>query len=117
MENTTFLMTISGAFTSILSLFLEIALLVVALGPVRRHRPEASMLLAGAAGLNLLATIVYYPATMLMGRMFPVGNYGAGYAALSLLMGLVRGTSGVLLIFGILRLAVPVNRDPTRYEG
>ena len=115
MENTTLLLTASGAFSGLVSLLLEIALLVVALGPVQKHRPEASMLLAGAAGLNLLGTLVYYPASMLIGRLFASGGYGAGYALLSLVTALLHGTSGALLLFGILRLAVPANRDPTRY--
>jgi hypothetical protein len=115
MENASLLLTASGALSALVSLLLEVALLVVALGPVQKHRPEASTLLAAAAGLNLLGTIVYYPASILMPRLFAAGGYAAGYAMLSLFTTLVRGTSGVLLILGLLRLAVPVSRDPTRY--
>jgi hypothetical protein len=111
----TFLLTLSSAFSGIVSLVLEIAMLVVALGPVHKHRPEASMLLAGCAGINLLSTLFWYPASFLLPRVLGVGGYAGVHVVLSLFTTLLHGTSGVLLIVALIRLAVPASSDPTRY--
>jgi hypothetical protein len=114
MENT-LLMAVSGLFSGLVSFLLEIALLVVALGPVQKHRPEASTLLATSAGLGLLTTILYYPATMLLPSLLAPDSMRMGFALVGILTTLLRGTGQVLLLLGVLRLAVPVSRDPTRY--
>jgi hypothetical protein len=109
MESVSLLVTLNGLLSGVVRFLLEIALLVVALGPVHKHRPEASLLLAGAAGIALMTTILWYPATW-----FLPGN-AAAYAVIGMFTTLLNAMSQVLLLLGILRLAVPVNRDPTRY--
>jgi hypothetical protein len=112
----TLLMSLSVVFSGVVSLVLEIAMLVVALGPVHKHRPDASMLLAGCAGINLLATLFWYPASFLLPRVLGVAGYAGAHTVLSLLTTLLHAASGVLLIVALIRLAVPANPDPTGYE-
>ena len=116
MDSATPLLWISGFFSALVSFVLEIGLLVVALGPVRRHRPEASMFLAGAAGLELFVTAVRFVAPPVLAYVIGASSYMAAQAVLVLFTTLVYGASGVLILLGVLRLAVPANRDPTRYE-
>jgi hypothetical protein len=114
MENS-LLLSAAGLLSGLVSFAVEIAMLVVALGPVRKHRPEASALLASSAGLQLLTTMLYYPATIILPRTLAIASYGMIFALIGLCTTLLRGTAAALLIVGILRLVTPVNRDPTRY--
>lgn len=106
---------LTGLFSTLISLGLEIALLVIALGPVQKHRPEATMPLVGSAGMSLFVTLIWYPATTIGARSFDPADYRTVMALLSLFNAGLHGISGFLLIVAILRLVSPRNTDPTRY--
>ena len=108
-------LSLPGLFGTLIALGLEIALLVVALGPVQKHRPDAAMPLVGSAGMNLFVSLIWYPATTIGARSFAVADYRSVMAILSLFRAVLHGISGFLLIVAILRLVTPQTTDPTRY--
>jgi len=116
MESATTLLWVSSLFGGSVSLALEIGMLIIALGPVSKHRPDASLFFVGAAGLNLFVRLLRFVATPLLIHFVGVPGYVTANAAISMLATFLYGASGVSILLGILRLAIPANRDPTRYQ-
>ena len=97
----------------------DVALLVVALGPVKRTNAEASNWIALSAGIGLFATVVsniwsFAITAALRGSMDSYMTYSTIY---SLFMTIVRVISFAFLLLGVYRLATPGTQkiDPTRY--
>lgn len=101
---------------TVIALAIEIALLAVALGPVRRHRPDVSGLLVGAAALLLVSTlampIVYAGASMLAARAAGPEALVRTNTLVGLFFGVLRAAGSALMIAGIARLAAPRRHDP-----
>ncbi len=118
-SSTPILNTLVSVFSTLLSLAVDIALLVMALTTVRARRPDASFPIAAAAGIftiaTLLQTLVYkliLPAVAARGP-----DYQAFLAVATLFFSLVHTVGWGALLFGIVKLAGPAGapRDPTRY--
>jgi hypothetical protein len=116
-SSSSLLLGLSSLFGTLVSLALEGALLVLALTTVRRHRPEASLLLAASAGVTLFGSLTSFVAYPLLARFFSPEDYVKATAVAGLFFTLLRATSGVLLLAGLVRLATPpASEDPTRYQ-
>ena len=102
---------------TLMSIGLDVALLFVALGPVRRHRPDVSGLLATAACI-LLASAVCSPVlfAIVPGLASTAGgsldSAVAVSTATSLLVAIARAAGFAMVLAGIARLASPRRHDP-----
>jgi hypothetical protein len=101
----TLLITISSALGIGVSILLYVALLVVALTVVRKANSTASGLLAGAAGVSLVAVVLSPIAHMGASRAGEPSDTIVIIAVLNLALMLVRAAGFVLLIVGIAKLA------------
>jgi hypothetical protein len=108
--------TIGTLGGTVIALAIEIALLAVALGPVRRHRPDVSGLFVGAAVLLLVATLsmpfVYAGASLLAARSAGAESVMRVNTLVGLFFGALRAGGSALMIAGIARLATPKRHDP-----
>ncbi|UJR86925.1 hypothetical protein [Sandaracinus amylolyticus] len=107
-----------GSFAAtLLSLALDVGLLIVALGPVRRHRPDVSGLLATAGCILALSTLCA-PMLFAIGPMIAstagasLGSTVALTTATSLFVAIVRAAGFAMVLAGIARLASPRRHDP-----
>jgi len=122
-ESATLLATLSSAVGTLLALAAEIGLLVIALAMVRPRRPDAAMMFAIAAAVNILCTLLWpvfttFVTPLLRGGSGSASSIGATYAVFGLFMTLLRTVGWALLLFGIVKLVSPppgAPRDPTRY--
>lgn len=101
---------------TLVALALDVALLAVALGPVRRHRPDVSGLLATAAVL-LALTSLCAPALGMVGSVVLARTEGPGsmvamQTAIGLFFAVVHAAGFAMVIAGIARLASPARHDP-----
>ena len=105
--------TVAGTVNA---LAIEIALLAVALGPVRRHRPDVSGLFVGAAMVLLVSTlampVVYAGASLLAARSMGAESIVRANTLVGLLFTALRAGGSALIIAGIARLATPRRHDP-----
>lgn len=101
----TLLITVSSGLGIVVGLVLDIALLVVALTIVRKANSTASGLLAGAAGVFLVVSILSPIAHMGASRVGGASDTIAIIAVLNLAFMLVRSAGFVLLIVGVAKLA------------
>ena len=108
----------SSVVGTLIALVLDFALLAVALGPVRRHRPELSGLLATAAlvlaGGTLCAPALHAIAPMvaMRGSDSTTSSIVIAQTGVGLLLTIVRVTGTAMIIATIARLAVPARHDP-----
>jgi hypothetical protein len=118
------IMTLVGFASTLVIASLEVALLVVILTTVRRHRPDAYSLLAIGTGLDLVFTVlgtISAFATSIFGIRGEGGieTYAQMYAATTAFFMLAHAAARVTFIVGLVRLARPTAdpmRDPGRYE-
>lgn len=120
MSSTPILNTLVSVFSTMLSLAVEIALLVIALTTVRARRPAATAPLAAGGGILAIATLLQ---TLVYSFILPaVAGGGPDYrvflAIAGLFFTLVRTVGWGAILFGIVKLAGPdgAPRDPTRYS-
>jgi hypothetical protein len=120
MSSTPILNTLVTVFSTMLSLAMEIALLVIALTTVRSRRPEATLPLAAGAGIHLGATVLQ---TLVYSFILPAlaasgPDYRTLLAVAGLFFALLRTVAWGAILFGIVKLAGPggAPRDPTRYS-
>jgi hypothetical protein len=108
-HGTTWSMLAAGVST-VVSLAIQIALLVVSLTVVRRHKPQAVTPLAASFGLGLvssLASAVAYPLLAALMTSGGIDKYMLMQSAVSVGFTLVHVVTGVLLILGLVKLATP----------
>ncbi|AKF09624.1 hypothetical protein [Sandaracinus amylolyticus] len=116
-EAASWMAMVGSLAATLLSLVVDVGLLLVALGPVRRHRPDVSGLLATAACILALSTLCA-PVLIAIGPMISAAA-GASLdstialtTATSFFIGLVRAAGFAMVIAGIARLASPRRHDP-----
>lgn len=88
-----------------------VAFIVVVLTVVRQHRPDAVPLLLGALGFEALLTAASFASSVLLTRLVMPGGMDGVAAAQSLntlLFSLAHAGARCLLIWGIVRLARPL---------
>ena len=104
-------MMLASGLSTLVGLAIQIALLVVTLTVVRRHKPQAVTPLATSFGLGIATTVasaVAYPLlAAVMSRSGGFDNYMLMQSALSVGFALVHMVSGVLLVLGLVKLATP----------
>jgi hypothetical protein len=99
-------MLVASAVSTVLSLAVQIALLVVSLTVVRRRNPGAASFLGAAFAIGVGSTVLYpvvnaaIPA--LVGAQY---RYMTVYSAITVGFALVHMVSGVLLALGLVKLA------------
>ena len=103
-------------FSTLITLAIDVALLAVALGPVRRHRPDVGGVLATAA-VVLLLTSLCSPAlsmgvSVVMARAEGPASVVMAQAAIGLFLSLLRAAGFAMIVAGIARLASPARHDP-----
>jgi hypothetical protein len=82
---------------------------------VRRHRPDAAPILLGATIFELLISVAGYVTTMALPRLMSVSmspgysSYMEAQALSTVIFSVAHATARVCLLWGILRLAQPVN--------
>ena len=101
---------------TLIALALDVALLAVALGPVRRHRPDVSGLLATAAVIlavtALCAPVLQTGSSLVLARLAGARSMVAAQAAIGLFVSIVRAAGFAMVIAGGARLASPARHDP-----
>jgi hypothetical protein len=102
--------------STLLALIVEIALLAVALGPVRKHRPDVAGLVA-AAGAILLAGTLAGPCVSMGGNVLAARAGGPSevltfQAATGLCFGLIHTGGFAMLVGALARLAAPRRDGP-----
>jgi hypothetical protein len=111
-------MMAASGLSTLLGLAIQVALLVVSLTVVRRHKPHAVAPLASSFAVNLVATllgVVAYPvAGMMADRSGGVESFMVVQSALTVGFALVHMVAGVLLVLGLVKLATP---DPAPAAG
>jgi hypothetical protein len=110
-RDTTFLM-VAGSISTLLGLGVSIALLVVTLTVVRRHKPQAVVPLAASFGIGIVSTlssVVVYPllATVTHSSSDGIGSYMVMQSAVTVGFALVHMVAGVLLVLGLVKVATP----------
>jgi len=93
-------------------LLAELALLIVALTAVRKSRPDASSLIAGASGVFLFSTLISPLAYAGLAATGGMSNYALTTGVLSLALSFVRAIGWALLIIGVIKLATPTPSNP-----
>jgi hypothetical protein len=101
---------LASGVSTVVSLAVQIALLVVSLTVVRRHKPQAVALLASSFGIGIASTlvsVVAYPllATLMTSTSGGIDKYMMMQSAVGVGFALVHMVSGVLLILGLVKLA------------
>ena len=112
--------TLVNIFSSLIWVGCDVALLIVALGPVKKANAEASNWIAISAGVGLFTTFVSniwsYGVTSML-RSSSMDSYMTYSTVFSLFMTIVRVIGFAFLLLGVYKLATPGNQkiDPTRY--
>jgi hypothetical protein len=107
------LVTVGSLITGGIAFFLEAALLIVALTVVRKRRADAGALIAAAAGVQMLATLLTPIAYNVVGRLSDASSFVGTSVFLQLGFSVLRAVGAVLLILGIVRLA----SDPSSHTS
>jgi hypothetical protein len=102
--------------TAIIDLALALALLFIALGPVRRARPEATRFFVAAALVSVFVTIAAPVLPTLLSVLAASGDWSAHELSMRTMeigwvLHFVRAFGAGIALFGIVRLAGP-GRDP-----
>ena len=102
---------------------IDVVFVVISLTIVRKHRPDAALLLAGGAGVSLVTMLGTWMAYTIGPRIVPsaslVGAMPTFYTAVALGSSMMGVLGQILIIAGVVRLARPertVSADPGRYE-
>lgn len=116
-EEAGWIAAVVGLVGGAIGLVLDLALLAIALGPVRRHRPELAGLFGIAAVIAAITTLAS-PFVYVASSYLSIASAGDAAATVrtSALAGMVvtllRAVSFSLVLAGIARLATPARRDP-----
>ena len=108
-RGTTWTMAAAGLST-LVGLVIQIALLVVSLTVVRRHKPNAVAPLAASFSIGIASTmvsVVAYPLLSTVMTSAGIDKYMLMQSALTVGFTLVHMVSGVLLILGLVKVATP----------
>jgi hypothetical protein len=115
-ESFTYLAAATSLVSVAITLAVLIALLAVALGPVRRHRPDVSGLFVAAAGVMMLATIGS-PITNAIVPFFLASDGGPRESGrmllvVNVLFSTARAGGLAMVVAGIARLAGSGRTEP-----
>lgn len=92
---------------------LDVALLLIALGVVKKNRPDASGLLVVAAVLMLAMTVLAPCINLLGGRFLPMSSFAGMQIIVSGAQAIVRAIGFGLVLAAIVKLADPSGSEPT----
>jgi hypothetical protein len=111
MEHGTTILSAAYGLSTLVSIAIQIALLVVTLTTVRKNKPRAVAPLAASFGIGIASTaasIVVYPLMSLLLRdSGGMDRYLVVQSATTVGFSLIHVVSGVLLVLGLVKLATP----------
>lgn len=105
--SSTLIMGAAGALSWGLNLIVTLALIAVCATIVRKHRPDAAPILLGALIFELLVSLGSYALSITMSRWVGSSGYLEAQALNTAVSGIARAGARTLLLWGIIRLALP----------
>lgn len=91
-----------------LGLIVTLALIAVIATVVRKHRPDVAPILLGAVIFELLVSLGSYAVTLTMSRIVGA-SFIEAQAVNTAISGIAHAGARTLLLWGIIRLAQPMN--------
>jgi len=104
---------VAGVISWAVGMLVLIAFIVAIATAVRRHRPDAAPILLGAVSFECVISLLSYATQVALPRLLSVsgsGSYMEAFALSNVLFSVAHAAARLCLLWGVVRLAQPVNR-------